>query len=247
VRFWGFIFEQIGLIDAWAYVAVLGGTMWAVILTYSVWTPYRLLALAWSAIWSAEPKPERALRELMNFAHAYKQDAAEALKSSRRFVRHPFFSEGITLVSDGVSKEDVREILARAVTQARETDRANVDMFVFVSRFPPACGVIVTLFSLLSILPAVEDGDFSSMRGPLTIAFGATLLGVAISHLFCLPVAARLERRAEKETRCRELIASAIGMIHEGVPVPMMRDRLKSHLEFDERVGYAEQSKARAA
>lgn len=234
MRFFEFILGQVSLIDAWAYVVVLGGTMWAVILTYSVWTPYRLLSLAAQAIFGAEGKPARTLVEVVQFAHAFKQNPDEALKQAPHLVSHPFFREGIKLVADGVSKDDVREILTRAVAQARESDRANAEMFVFVSRFPPACGVIVTLFSLLSILPALAEGDLVALQKPLALAFGATLLGVALSHLICLPVAARLERRAEIESRRRELIASAICMIHESLPVPMMRERLKSHLTFEE-------------
>lgn len=222
------------LLNPWVLGGVIGGTAFAVVVTYSFSGLFKVAALVLKAFTASRQSQARALGEVIRFASALRLDP-HALEKRKQHVRNAFFLEGLELIANGVSQEDVREIMSRTAAQARDDEQAEARMLAMVGRFPPACGLIVTLLSLLSLVPNFGSGSLADLQLPLGLAFAATLYGVALSHLLFLPLAASLERHAESQARFREMIVASVLMIHEKLPVAMLRERLKSHLSKDER------------
>lgn len=222
------------LLNPWVLGGVMGGTAFAVLVTYSFSGLFKVLALTLKALTASRQNQAKALGEVIQFAAVLRVDP-HAMDKRRQHVRNAFFLEGLELIANGVSQEDVREIMTRTAQQARDEDLAESRMLAMVGRFPPACGMMVTLISLLSLVPHFDSGSLAELRMPLGLAFAATLYGVALSHLLFLPLAANLERAAEAQARLREMIVASVVMIHDKLPVAILRERLRSHLSKDER------------
>ena len=64
----------------------------------------------------------------------------------------------------------------------------------------------------------------------IAVAFVATIYGVALSNLFCLPAAGKLKIRHKEDTMVKEMMLEGVVSILEGLNPRMIETKLRTFL-----------------
>ncbi|WP_018403251.1 motility protein A [Marinobacter gelidimuriae] len=106
-------------------------------------------------------------------------------------------------------------------------------MFRGIGESAPAIGMLGTLVGLVQMLNTLDDP--SSIGPAMAIALLTTLYGAFIAQLIALPLADKLQLKAEDEMRNQLLIATSIQKILQGENPRVMTELLSSFLNPEQR------------
>lgn len=108
-------------------------------------------------------------------------------------------------------------------------------MFRGIGESAPAIGMLGTLVGLVQMLNTLDDP--SSIGPAMAIALLTTLYGAFLAQLIALPLADKLQLKAEDETRNQMLIITSINNIMRGENPRVMTELLSSFVHPAQRTG----------
>ena len=109
-------------------------------------------------------------------------------------------------------------------------------VFEAAGGYSPTVGIIGAVLGLIQVMKNLDNIDEVG-RGIAT-AFVATIYGVAVANLICLPAAGKLKFRHREETMIKEMMLEGVICILEGMNPRMMETKLRTYL-FDSKPGAA--------
>ena len=151
-----------------------------------------------------------------------------ALESHIPKVKHLFFAKGLQLVVDGGEEAYIREMLRQEMDQAILRQTLAYKVFFSIGEAAPAFGMFGTLVGLIQMLSSLDDP--TKVGAGLAVALLTTLYGVLISYLFAMPIAEKLDQKAESDMENRKLIMECIILIKQKKNPTLMYDTLESYL-----------------
>ena len=217
------------LLDGPAFVIVVGGTWGAVILQ----TPrkYMLAALA-QARWMLFP-PQRDLvqqaERLQAWAQFARQQGLLALENQAEEESDPFTCQGLTMIVDGVSIEDIRMLLEADIDIEQERNEHSARVFEAMGGYSPTIGIIGAVIGLIQAMFNLEDP--AALGAGIAVAFVATIYGVGFANLFYLPIANRLRAFHYHYALFQEMTLEGLMAIAHGENGPQVERRLKAYLK----------------
>ncbi len=209
-----------------AALIVAGGTLAATLVSYSP----RAIADAVRAAYRAFRSPDEDFDELS--AHL----VALAIRGHRRgllsldpeieSVRDPFLRNGLTLVVDGASREDLQAGLRteRLALEAREDVPPRI--FETAAGYAPTLGILGAVIGLMRVMESLATP--AAVGHGIATAFVATIYGLGAANLILLPIGARLRERAAAQTQRRELVAEALFDVHSRLNPRMVAHKARS-------------------
>ena len=140
------------LLDGPAFVIVVGGTWGAVILQ----TPRRyLLSALRQATWMLFP-PQLDLAEqaerLKAWAQFARQQGLLALENQAEAEPDPFTRQGLSMIVDGVSIEDIRSLLEADIDIEQERNEHSARVFESMGGYSPTIGIIGAVIGLIQAM-----------------------------------------------------------------------------------------------
>jgi chemotaxis protein MotA len=153
-----------------------------------------------------------------------------------------FLQKAIGLCVDGHPPELVEEALAQESQQMAERYEVAERVFRGIGESAPAIGMLGTLVGLVQMLNSLDDP--SSIGPAMAVALLTTLYGAFIAQLIALPLADKLQLKAEDENRNQVLIITSIRNIMRGENPRVMTEMLSSFLTPDQRTGLAPEREA---
>ena len=185
------------------------------------------------------------VQDYVNLAEqARKGELAKALDEAPEHMpfRLGFIKDGIRMIADGMSKEDIRTILEnqeqyRAI---REVKAANA--MGKLGEYAPSFGMIGTLFGLIFMLggmavpPPPGVDPTAKLIGAMAIALITTLYGALFAFFFFLPFSDYMKYQNEEKK-----VESAMGLegamlLFDKVHPLIVRDRLNAFLVRKDRL-----------
>ncbi len=151
-----------------------------------------------------------------------------ALEAHIPKVKHLFFAKGLQLVVDGGEEDYIREMLKQEMDQAILRQTLAYKVFFSIGESAPAFGMFGTLVGLIQMLSSLDDP--TKVGAGLAVALLTTLYGVLISYLFAMPIAEKLDQKAESDMENRKLIMECIILIRQKKNPTLMYDFLESYL-----------------
>lgn len=139
-------------------------------------------------------------------------------------VANPLMAKGIQYCSDGRDADFIRDMLGKEINASIAHNRMGEKIFRALGDAAPAFGMIGTLVGLVQML--MELSDPSKIGPSMAVALLTTLYGALIANLVCLPLADKLETRAEQEQETRELIVESVLGIHAGLSPRVLEETL---------------------
>ncbi|WOQ14520.1 flagellar motor protein [Aeromonas media] len=217
------------LLDGPAFVIVVGGTWGAVILQ----TPrkYMLAALA-QARWMLFP-PQRDLvqqaERLQAWAQFARQQGLLALENQAEEESDLFTRQGLTMIVDGVSIEDIRRLLEADIDIEQERNEHAARVFEAMGGYSPTIGIIGAVIGLIQAMFHLEEPG--TLGAGIAIAFVATIYGVGFANLLYLPIANRLRAFHYHHGLYQEMTLEGLLAIAHGENGQQVERRLRAYLK----------------
>lgn len=214
------------LLNVPAALVVFGGTLGAVLISYS---PSALLSAcreAWRAMRVDEDDVDGLAATLVAMSVRAHRYGVMSIESDVDSMGDPFLRDGLALAVDNAEPEIVEAFLQSEQAARADAEEAPARIFEAAAGYAPTLGILGAVLGLIRVM---EDlGSHPGLGGGIASAFVATAYGVGIANLVLLPIAGRLRERAARAARRRELIAHGVCAIHKRLNPRLVAQGLKA-------------------
>ena len=211
-----------------AAMIVFGGTLGAVMLQF----PLPIVILAFSSL--ANVFIERGgeagatIAQLVGYAHKARKDGVVSLDSELEQIQEPFLKKSLMLAVDGTEPEELRKMMELVMENQAEREENIPKVYESAGGFSPTIGIIGAVLGLIQVMGHLSD--IQEVGRGIAVAFVATIYGVALANLFCLPAAGKLRIRLREGQIQREIMLEGVISILEGMNPRMLETKLQGFL-----------------
>lgn len=223
-----------------ALVIVVGGTLGATIVSFSLRQLMGLPAIIRNAFYARDTDLRDIIDLMVDFARIARKQGILVLEEAAGGIDNKFLRTGVQLVVDGVPSEMVREILETEIISLQERHKVGENIFSTMGGFAPTLGIIGTVMGLIHMLSSLDQPG--KMGPAIASAFVATLYGVALANLVFLPISSKLKARTAEEIIAYDMMVEGILSIQAGDSPRMVEAKMlaflppKSRMALDGRV-----------
>lgn len=211
---------------------VLGGTFAVTLIKFRMPSVLSAFRLAFRAAFTDRlARPAELIREVGVLARVVRKEGILGLENHD--TQDEFLQKAINLCVDGHPPELVEEALLQDSQQTAERYEVAERVFRGIGESAPAIGMLGTLVGLVQMLNTLDDP--SSIGPAMAIALLTTLYGAFIAQLMALPLADKLQLKAEDDARNQMLIITSIKSIMRGENPRVMTELLSSYVSPEHR------------
>jgi chemotaxis protein MotA len=211
-----------------ALAIVVGGTFGATMLQHPL--PVFVRGLRMGA-WALFPPPSNGpqlVAAVAQWGLAARKDGLLAIERQLAGVNDSFVRNGLQLLVDGQEPEKIRAALEVEIDGYDERMKASAKVWEAAGGYAPTIGIIGAVLGLIHIMENLAD---PSKLGPgIATAFVATVYGVGLANLVCLPIAGKLRALIDAQVRERELLVDGLLGIAQGENPRLIEARLVGYL-----------------
>lgn len=192
---------------------VLGGTIAVTLIKFrlvSVMSAFRLAIV--TTFTERSQRPIDLIREVTQLARVVRKEGILGLEEHN--TDNDFLRKSINLCVDGHPPEFIEEALLEDMQQRMARFEVAERIFRGIGESAPAIGMLGTLVGLVQMLNTLDDP--ASIGPAMAIALLTTLYGAFIAQLVALPLADKLQLKAEDEQRNMALIITSTQNIMQG-------------------------------
>ncbi len=207
---------------------VLGGTIASTFICYPLREVMRVMGLFVSAFTAEELPIEDYIKDIVKISkNAAKGE--EHLEKSLKGMDNEFLRDGLQMLVDGYSKDELEEILNNRIQQYHDQESNAAGIYRTMAALSPAFGIIGTLIGLIAMMQTMGD-DITRIGPAMATALTTTLYGALFANMLYMPIATKVERRVEERTILMCVIRDGILFIKDKTPAPIVTDKLKGYL-----------------
>ena len=211
-----------------AAMIVCGGTFGAVMLQFPLSIFLAAVKALIKVFLPGSHDGEATLKQLVAFAQKARKTGIVSLDADLATVHDPFLKQALMLAVDGTEPGEVRKIMQLELENKSEIEEKIPAVFEAAGGYSPTVGIIGAVLGLIQVMKNLDNIDEVG-RGIAT-AFVATIYGVAVANLICLPAAGKLKIRHREETMLKEMMIEGVISIMEGMNPRMMETKLRTFL-----------------
>lgn len=216
------------LVNLSAFVLVVGGTVGATIIAFSMKQIIALPQIVRNAFFAQDADLPEIIRTMVEFARKARKEGILVLEDEAKNADNKFLQMGIQLVVDGTPSEMVREILETEIVSLQERHKVGENIFATMGGFAPTLGIIGTVMGLIHMLASLDEPG--AMGPAIAAAFMATLYGVALANLVFLPIGSKLKARTSEEIIVYDMMVEGILSIQAGDNPRMVEAKMLAFL-----------------
>lgn len=211
-----------------AAMIVVGGTAGAVMLQFPLKTFIAALKAVVSVFLHKGHDGEAMIKQLVEFANKARKSGIVSLDSDLATVKDPFLKQALMLAVDGTEPSEVRKIMQLELDNKSEWEEKIPAVFEAAGGFSPTVGIIGAVLGLIQVMQHLDD--INEVGKGIATAFVATIYGVAVANLLCLPAAGKLKIRHREECMIKEMMLEGVTSILEGMNPRMLETKLRTFL-----------------
>src|SRR5271163_1979775 len=211
-----------------AAMIVIGGTTGAVMLQFPMKIFVAALKQVMKIFVSGGSDGEVVLKQLVKFANKARKSGIVSLDQDLPTVEDPFLKQALMLAIDGTEPSEVRKIMQMELDNKSEIEEKIPAVFEAAGGYSPTVGIIGAVLGLIQVMKNLSNIDEVG-RG-IAVAFVATIYGVAMANLICLPAAGKLKFRHREEQMIKEMMLEGVISILEGMNPRMIETKLRTYL-----------------
>ncbi|HFJ9408330.1 TPA: flagellar motor stator protein MotA [Bacillus cereus] len=144
-------------------------------------------------------------------------------------IQDEFLLRGMKFVIDGVSAEDLEQILEAI----EERHAKGAAIFSQAGTYAPTLGVLGAVIGLVAALGNLTD--IEKLGHAISGAFIATIFGIFSGYILWHPFANKLKQKSAAELEKKRLIIDCLLMLQEGTYPFIMKNRILGALSATER------------
>ena len=215
------------LLQPAALVIVVGGTLGAVLLQNGMGTLWRGLRLAGKAFSPQPPFYEALIASIQGWSKTARADGFLQLERYLTDQRDPFIAKGMRMLVDNVDAEALRSILETDIDSYERWERQSIRVWEAAGGYAPTIGILGAVLGLMRVMDNL--GEPALLGSGIAVAFVATVYGVGLANLVCLPIANKLKKQLALELLKRTMLADALVSIARGENSAVIQERMNSH------------------
>jgi len=215
------------LVQPTAALIVLGGTFGAAFISF----PMQTIIGAFKDIKKLianSPENDDLIVEICGFAAKARKNGIIALEEDGQNHKDRFMKKAISLSVDGVEPKDIREILEIDLEAVEEHAKMSAEFFEAAGGYAPTIGIIGAVLGLIHVMSNLSDT--SKLGAGIAVAFVATIYGLVVANILCLPAATKIKQRIKDDMVRKEIIIAGVVAIQHGENPRFIEERLKSYL-----------------
>lgn len=167
---------------------------------------------------------------LIKWAYLVQTKGFNALEDEVTEIKDPLLHYGMELVITGYKPEAIRGMMNTAVEAQFELRITPVAVLRNMASTAPAFGMVGTLVGMVVMLQNIQ-GEMEKIGTGLAVALLATLYGVIMARLVCLPAADKLMQKEEVMRFRNYMVTEGMVLLAEKQSPRFMQDRLNSFLD----------------
>lgn len=202
------------LIQPTAAMIVCGGTFGACFVSFPLSTIIAALKSFKIAFLPAKVDHLGVVKDIINYATKARRNGLISLEQEAQAVKDPFIKKGISLVVDGIDPQKLRETLEADIMAYEDHSKHASEFFESAGGYSPTIGIIGAVLGLIHVMSNLSDT--SKLGGGIAVAFVATIYGLILANVFCLPIATKLKIRMKEEMLRRIMILEGLIAIQNG-------------------------------
>ncbi|UAA37532.1 flagellar motor protein PomA [Paraneptunicella aestuarii] len=215
---------------------VFGGSIFVVLSQFTLNQFFSAGKIAGKAFMFKIEAPEDLIQKIVEMADAARKGGFLALEEAE--IENDFMQKGVDMLVDGHDLDVVRSTLSKDITMTTERHIFGATIFKGMGDIAPAMGMIGTLIGLVAMLSNMDD---PKAIGPaMAVALLTTLYGAFFANVICLPIAVKLNNRADEERLNQQLVLDGIIGIADGQNPRVIEGILKNYLQANKRKTGAE-------
>ncbi|NOX26679.1 MAG: flagellar motor protein [Gammaproteobacteria bacterium] len=216
------------LVQATAFVIVMGGTVGAIMLQVPVRVFSRSLKIVSWVFMPPKVNFEEYIGKIVNWSNVARREGLLGLEVIVEDEKEDFARKGLQLLVDGSEPDSIRAILDVDIMVKEDFDLQASKVYEGMGGYAPTVGILGAVMGLIHVMNNLAD---PSKLGPgIAVAFVATIYGVGFANLFFLPIAAKLKAQIKQQSRLREMILEGVVAIAEGENPRNIETKLQGYL-----------------
>lgn len=227
----GSVLKGAGLGALWspaAFVIVIVGTMASILLQ----TPLKTFKHAMGMMmWVFRPPVMDGaglIQQIVEWSGIARKQGLLGLESLIEAQTNPFLKKGLQLLVDGSEPDVIRNMLETEVSINEHSDLAGAKVLEGMGIYAPTLGIIGAVLGLIAVMKNLADP--SKLGHGIAAAFTATIYGIGLANLFCLPMANKLKSVIASRTSMNELIIEGLIAIAKGENPRNIETKLHAYL-----------------
>ncbi len=214
------------LIQPTAAMIVLGGTFGATFVCFPLPAIIGAFKAVKVAFLPAKVDHEQVVKDIINYATKARRNGLISLEQEAQSAKDPFIKKGISLVVDGIDPQKLRETLEADIMAFEDHTKHAVEFYEAAGGFSPTIGIIGAVLGLIHVMANLSDT--SKLGGGIAVAFVATIYGLIIANVVCLPIGTKLKIRMKEEILRRVMILEGLIAIQNGENPHFIEQKLMS-------------------
>ncbi len=233
------------LLDPEAITLIFGGTLGSVLISF----PYSVLrhvpgAMKMMLFPPKRPTPGQLIDAFIGLSDKMRKEGAPALAGVLPSLPHPFMSDGVQMLLDGLDVDIMRDRFERDILATRQRHMQVCAIFRAAGTYAPIFGLLGTLIGVVQVLRNITNP--TAMGASMAVAMTASFYGIFSANFLFLPIAAKLNFYSEEEMLNRELIAKGVICLAQGEAPWLIARKLEGYMSFYLRRGGAKNYKVAA-
>jgi chemotaxis protein MotA len=141
---------------------------------------------------------------------------------------HVFLDKSISWLEAGLRGKDLEKLLVDGARMEIERGHASAQVISNLAKYPPALGMVGTVFGIIAIFNGLGTEEGQKMIGVnLAFAMTATLYGLIVSNFIVSPVAELLEQATQEEEVELAMIVEVVKLWSENQPAFFVQEHIE--------------------
>ena len=216
------------LIQLTAFVIVIGGTLGACMLQFSLPVFLRGLRMLTWVIMPPRLQLEEVIENIISWGQSARRGGLLSLEPIMLEIEDPFVRKGLQLLVDGAEPEVLRETMEVEMSTYDEGQRLSAKVWESAGGYAPTIGILGAVMGLIHVMENLSDP--SKLGSGIAVAFVATIYGVGSANLFFLPIANKLKAIIGREMVQREMLVEGLVAIANGENPRIIETKLRGYI-----------------
>ncbi|MBR2069334.1 MAG: flagellar motor protein [Candidatus Gastranaerophilales bacterium] len=216
------------LLQITALFIVGGGTLGAVVLSFPI-EDFKTAGHCIGVVYLGKPpKFEDLIQEIIGYAQKARKEGVIVLEKEAKNASHPLLKLGLEAVADGADPTLVRDMMETQLSQIQEKINAGAKVLESAGGYSPTLGIIGAVLGLIQVMQNLNDP--SKLGAGIAVAFVATIYGLVIANLLCIPYSTRAKRKYAKIFTAMEIMIEGILSIQAGESPALIERKLECYI-----------------
>ena len=222
------------LIQPTAFLIVAGGTMGATFVSFPMGDLIKALKDLKKIFLPPKEDMDQVIADLASYGNMARHNGLLALQPMvQEAGNDPFKAKALQLIVDGTDPQQFSTFMEIELAAYESSEKAGVEVFEAAGGFAPTIGIIGAVLGLIHVMQNLSDP--TKLGAGIAVAFVATIYGLVIANIVCLPASSKLKKRLKTQVLLKTLLIEGLLDIQSGMNSRLMTLKLQGFLPPEKR------------